>query len=102
MGLLEELKLVANFMEYDFIDYLHIKDKNGNWIVDGRHWNPKNTREWWDEIWDKMDEITFDKYLKILKGLFPTNISEQWTDYHFHTAKPEACWKSLVKTLVEG
>jgi len=60
-------------------------------------WNPQEDRNCWDEIWDKMDIQTGLKYLKNLKQYFKDD-SVEW-DYH--TAKPEICWKALIRTLEE-
>ena len=35
-------RALAEFMGWQWIDYLHIKDENGNWIFDGSLFDPRN------------------------------------------------------------
>ena len=35
-------RVLAEFMGWQWIDYLHIKDENGNWIFDGSPFDPRN------------------------------------------------------------
>jgi len=35
-------RALAEFMGWQWIDYLHIKDENGNWIFDGSPFDPRN------------------------------------------------------------
>jgi len=55
-------------------------------------WNPQSERKWWDEIWEKMDGSIMLDYIEILRQNGGTIIN-------LHTAKPEVCWKALIKTL---
>jgi len=56
-------------------------------------WHPQKERKWWDEIWDKMDDEVKERYMNWL--LDRAYIG----DWDIHTAKPEICWKALIKTL---
>ena len=98
MKLEEEKKLVAKFMKYQIIDRLHTKNEHGNYIADGRPWNPESNREWWDEIWEKMDDEIWEIYSHYVSELHGESIIGNF-DRYYHTAKPEICWKALIRTL---
>lgn len=72
-------------------------------------WNPQTQIQWWPEIWDKMDEKTFSQYsVEVDKIIgFPVikangNVLSWGSWKRIHTAKPEICWKALIKTLGES
>lgn len=100
MNLEEEKKLVAEKLNISFMITPIIR-------APIEEWNPQSERKWWDEIWDKMDKKTMKKYLNTIFDIH-AGPSEQENPDHtgvlfkcFHTAKPETCWKALIKTLTE-
>lgn len=105
MTLEEQKKLVAEKFGFevkgDLIGHprIHVR-----WNYDGYpsfslQWKPHEERKWWDEIWDKMDEFTFNKYMRILTESFGIVFRIGYRE--IHTAKPEIMWKALIKTLKE-
>jgi len=118
MNLEDEKKLVAEkLMGWQVVlipDILPDGAKNyEQWVKEGskpthtlngrlEDWNPQSERKWWDEIWDKMGYEVFYRYLDSINedGLF--DYSGYHRDKNFHTAKPEVCWKALLKTLKEA
>ena len=78
-------------------EWISIADKNGDvrpWLKFEK-WKPNEESKWWDEIWGKMDSEIARKYLCELQFRIIT-VGNYW---EIHTAKPEICWKALVKTL---
>jgi hypothetical protein len=68
---------------------------------------PWKNRNVWDEIWEKTGSLIANQYFAnvlIELGCFvdnlgcPVNIGYVEA-YQAHTAKPEICWKALIKTL---
>jgi len=51
---LDDKKFLAEWMEYKYIDRLHVKDKRGEYVVDGREWNPYTNPEHFKEVWNKL------------------------------------------------
>ena len=95
MTLTKEKKLVAEWMGWHWNDVwnticttLDESPKNAMLIV---LWNPQSERNCWDEIWANMTLGIADRYMSNLNG----------TMWEMHTAKPEVCWKALIKTLEE-
>jgi len=71
-----------------------------------RDWNPQDNetgRKWWPKIWEKMSYDMFIIYLGHLRtGLKINHLSNlNLIEISVHTAKPEICWKALIKTLEE-
>ena len=106
----EEKKLVLNFLGYDVIpldgtNIGHLRygytDKNANWILLSEYL-ANEEREWWDEILDKMSkqEKIWFQFLLNLEPLIDAQAEGHYkTAWLFLTAKPEPCWKALIKTL---
>jgi len=93
----KEKRRVGDFMGWEYEDgafspkgQLHII------LIRLDDYNPQSERKWWDEIWDRMDEKMFMKYLDNIESLFELPL---FYTKDFHTAKPEVCWKALIKTL---
>ncbi len=95
-------------MNYIIIDRFHVKDINGNWIVDGTEWNPESNREWWDKIWAKMDFDMIYVYVdrldyfmdwKKLEAKQPKLQGKHEVWFGINTASPKICWKALIATL---
>ncbi len=100
MTLIEEKKLVAEkLMGWSFIGLFIFKypkksDKQKNHPAISS-WNPQLERKWWDEIWER-EGFPTGKYYDNLLALKPAPREKHiW----LHTAKPEVCWKALIKTL---
>jgi len=51
---LEDKKILAEWMGYEFIDYLHVKDENGNYIADGREWMGDDDYHNFAKVWNKL------------------------------------------------
>ena len=112
MNLEAEKKLVAEkLMGWESDDGWWLNDKFAlRFTSNGfeNTWNPQDERKWWDEIWEKMDEAEFNKFIAhLLPLLFPTiftarkasQITREVLIRRCLTAKPETCWKALIKTL---
>ena len=76
-------------------------------------WNPQSERKWWPKIWDKFTWSMireYDKYLTEMayENSFPTVTggfgaeTELALRWKAHRAKPEVCWKALVKSIKEA
>ena len=107
MTLEEEKKLVA-----DWMGWIHVSVSpgdnffytSGNIIKDRilvKEWNPQSERKWWDEIWEKIDDknLSYIYVDKIVELEYVTEISGLPKWWHIHTAKPEICWKALIKAI---
>ncbi len=111
MTLLEEKKMVARWMGWKLTKGFdersekscwHVHDKFKNWLfVNIENWNPQSERQFWDEIWDNMDEDFIISYLNNLHALLEValNGAEHLEHFANHTAKPEICWQALIKAL---
>ena len=86
MKLEDEKKLVAEWMGW-----------NLKYIEDRFDWNPQSERKWWDELFDKIWEQSLDG--KYISELVKMGNFRKWS---IHTAKPEVCWKALIKTLEQS
>ena len=64
-------------------------------------WNPQEKREFWDRIWEAMDKKQKTDYILILRDITGSNDEHILLDIFWivHTAKPEICWKALIKLL---
>jgi len=64
-------------------------------------WNPQSEREWWDQIWDNMGDKLFEDYYhnKLWAIQHSTPVTPTESTRLMHAAKPEICWKALIKTL---
>jgi len=80
---------------------LKIGRGRGTSQIDVKNWNPQSERKWWPEIWEKMDAVMIYKYKGEMEGiwenLYGNSIPSPF--WFYHTAKPEVCWKALIKTL---
>ena len=94
-------KLVLDFMGYhvedDYENPLHIKDSQGQWVVDGREWNPETDRNCWPEIWGKLKSVELDEYHD-MSDVYYTNLGNP-SFWELHAATTETCWKALIKTI---
>jgi len=121
MTLEEQKKLVAEKLmewlidEYDVaglivIDFITDKgsesDRGERINID--NWNPQSERKWWDDIWEEMDDEMFEEWITNIHSSFVNEWAEN--DYKpsepnykrlIQTAKPDVCWKALIKTLEE-
>ena len=97
MELQEEKKLVAEKLMGDKLTFYE-----GEFLLPTglplNKWNPQSERKWWDEIWEKMDDELKDKYMSNLDNIVKGNHIGP-TTWDTHIAKPEICWKALIKTL---
>ena len=53
-------------MEYQYIDKLHVKNKNGEYVVDGRLYEPDTNHEQFAEVWKK-----FNSGFELYDGVHP-------------------------------
>jgi len=102
MKLEEEKKLVAEKLGFMSVGPGGMpKIYTNKQLYNLEEWKPSGERKWWDEIWEKMPYEMTVKYLENIlipeQGLDDT-FEESWFT---HTAKPETCWKALIKTLQE-
>lgn len=103
----DEKKLVADFLDYELIDSLHVKNKSGDWVVDGKEWNPWSKREWWGVIFFHIrSEELILKFLNSIQRLIPPMGCEcekltarQDLLWALITVPTEILWKALIKTL---
>jgi len=104
MNLEDEKKLVAEWMGWKCENKY-----NDDWIVCPNHvfrlyeWTPESERKWWDEIWERLsvydlDYVYTDNVQKFAHAQETRGLATKW---YIHTAKPEVCWKALLKTLKE-
>ncbi len=49
-----EIKEVCKFMGYEYVHYLHVKDERGDWVVDGRMYDPSDDHKQFAEVWNKL------------------------------------------------
>ena len=99
MSIEAEKKLVAEWLEKEFKTIEELK--SGEFGVAKTGWKPESERKWWDEIWEKMAGEQLDEYEFILSKLWETTSTGYTIKMFIHTAKPEICWKALIKTLEE-
>ena len=106
MMLLEEEKILVakKVMGWEIIYSMKIKgisDPSSAYIKNIKtllkNWNPQEERKWWDDIWRAkgFGGITGMYYDNLLLIKPPQREPFIW----LHTAKPEVCWKALIKTL---
>jgi len=109
MKLEDEKKLVAtSLMGWEVDEYNGIGISADYGVGFNFHrWNPQSERKWWDEIWEKMDGRTLGKYIDTILDIVEQKHikgcpSGAYYYVELHTAKPELCWKVLLKTLKEA
>jgi len=111
MTLLEEKKLVADWMGWEFENGLFSwLDKSGvktRKVQDHKYWNPHRNRNCWPDIWERMDRKTIIAYKYALGDSSYVEDKVGCTlrdsvEWKFHTAPPEVCWKALVSVLTKG
>jgi len=119
MKLEDEKKLVAEKLmgwdihdnSYRHIDYEYHYHKTKPHTTQNRvfpkNWNPQSNDcpfSVWDEIWDKLGYNQEFTYSDNLWKLLECDILEPsgHNNMLFHTAKPEVCWKALIKTLEQS
>jgi len=68
-------------------------------------WEPNEGRKWWDEIWEKMKSTLIDEYHDVSDIYYDyiryNERGKPISGWDLHTAKPETCWKALIKALSE-
>ena len=108
MTLIEEKKLVATrLMGWEVVEipvigfFVQTLLWIPNIIILLDSWKPELERKWWDNIWDKMDDEVYQKYMNNLADLLEVgfNVGDKTRSWKFHTAKPETCWKALLQTI---
>lgn len=66
-------------------------------------WNPNESRDWWDEIWENMSgDFMFDYAFALTKKLCPDEELQDWSvinNFVIHKAKPQICWPVLIQEL---
>jgi len=109
MNLEEEKMMVLFWLGYKSTGLkkvVHLWGKPGKDIININLYNPqdnKTGRKWWDEIWEKIGEneqLTNSYIFNLQKSIagFDSNFMEQYM-WIIHTAKPDICWKALIKTI---
>lgn len=83
--------------EYVWEEYI-TSSKTWEFIYFYGDWRPNEDRNFWDEIWGKMDVNFYYQYKKNLSEIIS---KEKNLDriMDLHTAKPDICWKALIKVL---
>jgi len=108
MNLEDEKKRVAEWMGWEIrLDDEHLgafSNMKQEFIDFYKNWKPQSERKWWDEIWERLsvydlDYVYTDNVQKFAHAQETRGLATKW---YIHTAKPEVCWKALLKTLKEA
>lgn len=64
---------IAAWMDYEFIDRLHVKDSDGNWVVDGREYDPGIHLDQFTKVWNELSDA--EQGMVIDKTKWPDKIA---------------------------
>ncbi len=92
----ERIKRLAEFMRWEWIDPLHIKDENGEFIFDGTQWNPLTRIQ---DAWMLVEKLVADNQFFNLQGNPNPNSSNK---YEVWIYTEEKCVQSEAVTASEA
>ena len=90
---IEELKKLAEWMEYEFIDRLHVKNKHGHYVADGRPWLEKGGKDL-AEVLKKLDKSKLIWKLAKHSGM-------RWNPLYFQNPKNAPTIIKAVLKVIE-
>jgi len=91
-----EQQAVAEWLGYTWIDELHVKDKEGNYVVDGTPYNPWRKHEQYTKVWKQLNyaqQVIFKEKLANNQGLFIHDLVQ-----HNLPRVMDALWATIQET----